>query len=221
MAKAPQNLDNMGLWSLGSLDLIMKRKFRWTFEIAEICGDQYIPANFCKVANKPELTIEETELNFLHSKTWLPGKAAWSETTVTYYDVATVDLSPLWSWLVSVYGFMPSSNMATASGEPNYFMGSRQGDYVAKGYITEWDGCGQAISCWTLKYLWPKSIKFGELDYSSSDAVELELTMRYSDARYDSFCPEMKIKQCCTPCETGDKYQKTRIDKLMPVISAN
>lgn len=52
-------------------------------------------------------------------------------------------------------------------------------------------GFGQQIGWepleeWTLKQVWPVSINFGELDYSSSDCCEIQVTWRYKGAVYKS-----------------------------------
>src|SRR5271170_6134358 len=77
----------MGIGKLGDPDIIMKRKFRWLFSIT-VCGGACVPPHYVKMASRPNVTIEQTEINFLNQKTWVPGKAAWDEITVTYLDVA-------------------------------------------------------------------------------------------------------------------------------------
>lgn len=197
-------LMSMGLGAIGNPNFLIKRKFRWLFEVTDICGDSNnsIPANYVKVAARPQLDIEETELNFLHSKTWIPGKATWSEMSVTYYDVASDSIQPLWQWLVNVYSFMP----VAGKGYTTYFMGSRTQDYSGNAYLTEYDGCGTPLSQWKLQYAWPKSINFGDLDYASSDECTIELTMRYSDAEYTPLCPTWNLKECCTPCSDANTH---------------
>ena len=95
----------MGIGQLGFNNLVFKRKFRFTWELFDICGGLEVPKHFVKVASRPNLGIEETEINFLNAKTWIPGKAAWEQITVTYIDVATFEMAPLFNWLASVYNF--------------------------------------------------------------------------------------------------------------------
>lgn len=182
---------NMGIGQLGFSNLIFKRKFRFTFELQDICGGQKVPSYYVKTASRPNLTIEETELNYLNAKTWIPGKGAWETMDVTYYDVATADAGPLFSWLASVYNF---TNPITLE------QGSRRSDYTATAILKMWDGCGQLIETWTMKDVWPTSIKFGDVDYSSSDICEIALTLRYSQVTYKPECPTFPITNCCTPC---------------------
>jgi len=184
----------MGLGRLGFDNLVFKRKFRWTFELQNICGSGTIPSHYVKLASRPNLTVEETEINYLHGRTWLPGKASWETITVTYYDVATADHAPLFNWLSSIYNF---------SDPVNLYMGSRRSDYAGMGVLKLYDGCGQELEEWILRDVWPTAINFGELDMASSEECTIELTLRYSNVEYKSLCPPFSPKSCCTPCGDG------------------
>ena len=52
----------MGIGQLGFKNLTFKRKFRFTFELFDICGSQSVPKHYVKVASRPNLAIEETEV---------------------------------------------------------------------------------------------------------------------------------------------------------------
>jgi len=184
---------DMGLGKLGNSNLIIKRKFRWTFQVFGVCGGD-IPESFVKVASRPNLTVEDTEINFLNAKTWIPGKASWETITVTYYDVASLENQNLWNWLASVYNFTDPVRLQQAS---------QRRDYAGIGSLTMYDGCGQPLEVWTLNDLWPSAINFGDLDYSSSEESTIELTLRFSNVFYKSLCPNFTPRSCCTPCGTG------------------
>lgn len=132
---------DMGLGRLSDADLVFKRKYRWTLEIQGLCvGD--IPPFYVKTAARPNLTIDETEINHLHGKTWIPGKGTWETIQVTYYDVQNnAALSTLWSWLASVYNFTDFNGMHQAS--------TRRG-YAGTGILKLYDGCGQVMEEWNL-----------------------------------------------------------------------
>lgn len=182
----------MGIGQLGFRNLIFKRKFRFTFELFDICGGQSVPKHYVKVASRPNLSVEEVEVNFLNAKTWIPGKASWETMTVTYIDVATADAAPLFNWLASVYNFTDPINLE---------MGSQRQDYTATAVLKMWDGCGQLLEKWEMKDVWPTAINFGDVDYASSDECTIELTMRYSEVKYTPECPKFAITPCCTPCD--------------------
>lgn len=185
----------MGIGQLGFKNLIFKRKFRYTLEFQDICGTQSVPRHYVKTASRPNLAIEETEINFLNAKTWIPGKGSWETMTVTYIDVATADVAPLFNWLASVYNFTDPINLE---------QGSQRQDYTATAILKLWDGCGQLLERWTMTDVWPTAINFGELDYASSDECTIELTLRYSNVKYEPICPGFEIHPCCTPCDNSN-----------------
>lgn len=221
----PGNVNRpMGLGLLGNDGIVFKRKFRWTMLI-NFClsggSIQQVPEEFVKVASRPSLDIEETQIDYLHGRMWLPGKGTWQDMTVTYYDVAgtiddldldpdtgspgqicldpfynaygvNINLTGLFGWIASTYNFLDPCTLE---------MGSKLGDYQGEALIRLYDGCGQTIEAWLLSNVWPKSINFGELSMESSDTCDVELTLKYSQVQYRLLCPAQTIQRCpCTPC---------------------
>jgi hypothetical protein len=161
----------MGLDKIGQKDIVFKRKFRWTFAL-DVCQGKKVPEFFVKLAARPNISIEEVEINHLNGKMWIPGKATWETITVTYYDIAGVnDGTNLLSWLATVYDF---TNPETLK------MGKSRGVYSGEATLKLFDGCGNEVEAWTMRDVWPQAINFGDLDYSSSEDVNIELTLRYS-----------------------------------------
>lgn len=183
----------MGLGKIGGENIVHKRKFRWTFEVRrpEAAGGN-VPASYVKMAARPNVSIEETEINFLNGKAYIPGKGTWETITITYYDITTggdgLDNTGLWSWLADVYNFMNPVALT---------QNTRRSCYTGTGVCTLYDGCGNALERWTLLDCWPQAINFGELDYSSSEECTVEVTIRYANVRWKNLCgPDPKV-QCC------------------------
>lgn len=174
----------MGLGKLGANTSVFKRKFRWTMEFSNVCyAGIDIPPSYVKSANRPSLTIDETEINFLNGKMYIPGKGTPESTSLVYYDVASADaaaaIAPLFTWLSTVYNI---TNPITL--EQSSLLGDT-GSYSAEvGILTMYDGCGEAIDEFRYIDPWPTNINFGDLDYASSDECTIELTLRYSNFRY-------------------------------------
>jgi hypothetical protein len=187
----------MGLELLGGEQVIFKRKFRWGLEV-QVCGNRTIPEHFVKLAARPNLSIEETEINMKNAKTWIPGKASWESITVTYYDVANVQdnkLIHLWEWLTSVYNFADPEGIR---GQLN--MGSALQDYRGQATIRMYSGCGDTLETWQLRDAWPQAVNFQDLDFAASEEMTIELTIRYSDVSYTNNCGR-NLQPCdCTPC---------------------
>lgn len=176
-------------------NLVFKRKYRWTFELK--WGGQATGKNFVKVASRPNLTIEETEINYLHGKMWIPGKASWETITVTYYDVSRSQsggVTNLYSWIASIYNFQDegsdSMKQTTIQGNGN------NGGWAGIGTLIMYDGCGTPLEQWVLKGVWPSAVNFGDLDYSSSEEATVELTLRYYQAQYTNLCGTNPSPKC-------------------------
>lgn len=184
----------MGMGLIGNANMTFKRKFRWTFSVSGFCGNvrNTIPEYFVKVASRPNFEIEESEINHLNAKMWLPGKATWQTMEVTYYDVADSNMQSLWSWLATMYNFT----------DPIKLNQAEKRDWDATGTLNMFDGCGTLLESWTLSHMFPTNVNFGDLDYQSSDPAEISLTLRYSDVLYRSYCPAFTPESCCTPCGT-------------------
>lgn len=184
----------MGIGSLVDPTTVIKRKFRWTLYVEPNCPNlQPIDVWFVKLASRPNISIDETELNFLNEKTWIPGKVSYETMSVTYLDVAPkrVESANLYKWLGAVYNFFDLSRQ----------MGSSVADYTATGTLVLYDGCGTPIETWTFLDLWPQVINFGDLDMSSSDTADVELTLRYSKFTYEANCGNVDFTTCCTGCQ--------------------
>lgn len=195
---------NMGMGRLGNEGVIHKRKFRWTFHVFGGWGT--VPASFVKVAARPNLNIEETEINFLNAKRFIPGKGTWETITVTYYDVAVESggqgNEQLWSWIANVYDYTGAS---TSNLNPDVKQSAKRGCYSGTGVLIMYDGCGNALEKWQLVDCWPQAINFGDLDYSVSEEATLEITLRYGGVTYESYCPNFKPAAECCGCPTGDR----------------
>lgn len=191
---------NMGVSQdgVGHPDVIFKRKFRWSFEVAGT-GDCefFVPAHWCKISARPNISIEETEINFLNDKTWIPGKVSWETITVTYLDVggdvAGAGISDIYKWLTAVYDF--------AGRSPSRKMSSRRSCYSGCATLKLYDGCGATMETWTLRDAWPQAINFGDLDYTSSDTVDIEITLRYSMVNLVLSCGQTFEKCTCCGCD--------------------
>lgn len=199
---------NMGIGRLG--DVAFKRKYRWVFAVENIGGPTgfSVSGSFVKSGNRPQVDIDETEINFLNGKTFIPGKATFNEISFTYYDVAVKDdptIGNLLKWVNRVYNFTSAPNALNAASTNNPQISATQRSYAAQGdgsgyagtgLLTLLDGCGYALEQWQLISCWPKSINFGDLDYSSSDECNIELSLRYSYAKYINYCAPTEPEEC-------------------------
>jgi hypothetical protein len=192
---------NMGMGPLGNPENDLKRKFRFLFQVQFCNNTRIVPPYFVKSSSRPKLTIEETELNFLNSKTFITGKPTWEPITVTYLDVDTGENFELWSWIGTIYNFFGASggNTNQQSNQACYTMGRRK-QYEGIGKLQMLDGCGGITESWTLQNMFPNDINFGEVAYEDSGTVDIEVTLRYSSVQYENFCGKAPSPCPCTPC---------------------
>ncbi len=174
----------MGIGRLGAPNIIIKRKFRWTLDIETPVG--LIPRHYVKVAARPQLEIDETEINFLNGTTWIPGKGKWQPINVTYIDVVDRDMASLYNWIASIYDYT----------DPVGLKNTEKAGWNATAILTMYDGCGSPLETWSLGSCWPQSINFGDVDYASSEESTIELTLRYSEVKYLATCAPQPIPQC-------------------------
>ena len=196
----------MGLGAIGDGKVIFKRKFRWTFEIEYCCNNtvngvlqppKSVAKEFVKIGARPQIDFEEVEINYLNGKMWIPGKGTWQTMTVTYYDVAGatnagINTASVLAWIATIYDFTDCRCLP---------MNSVPEQYEGVARLILWDGCGNPLEAWMLRHVWPQSVNWGDLDMSSSEECTVELTLRYSDVEYRSFCPDQPFDKCpCGPC---------------------
>lgn len=236
---ADPDLIKMGIGPIGTTNnVIFKRKFRWTFEVINVCGSRarvgdlttadiaqdaivdsgvntgVVPAFYVKVASRPSVTFDETEINFLQGKMFIPGKATFETMTVTYYDIGPVNggnILNLYNWIGSVYNFLGQPNDVKGSAGYNNGAGSWEnptmsafargkGGYGGTGILKLYDGGGKPIEGWEIYDCWPQSVNFGDLDYSVSDECNIELTLRYTFAKWVNMCGPEQPAPCYAGC---------------------
>ncbi len=158
----------MELGLLGNYKPHYGRRFRWTFEVADAEGDEVIKPQFVNCRCRPNIRMqEETELNFLSNKTWIPGKkAAWENVTTTYCDID--DNSDL---AIKLYDL-------TVRNPENY-----------TGILKLYDGIGVLMETWVLENTTLQSLNWGDLDECSSGMIDLECTWKYWEVKYESNDP--------------------------------
>ncbi len=141
-----------------------KRKFRW---ILEIDG---IDAFTLKTAARPQMTFEETVIDYINTKRYVAGKAAYSPLNITLQDpIAPSAAQKVMNWVRLAYEVI--------TGRAGY----------ASMYKKDWslkmlDPQGAVIEQWDIKGAWIQDFNGGELDFASSDTAEIAMVVRYDAA---------------------------------------
>lgn len=167
------------------------RKFRWAIEFPDAPQDQQALRWYVRTFARPNLNFAETNLHFRHEQMWIAGKAEWQTVDVTVTDV--MDADPMYQWLNTIYeldndAVDNDSGFITGDSTEAFRMGLDSDPNGALAYkrtvlLTLFDGRGQGVELWGLYHCWPSSVNFGSLDYSSSEACDVSLTLRFDRAK--------------------------------------
>jgi hypothetical protein len=121
---------------------------------------------WAKTVSKPTYEVNSSEYQLGNHKFKYPGLLVWQDITITIVDVG----AKAESLMKTINDFGYSSPTAKSPGINKAKTNCN---------ITQHDSEGQAIETWTLYNIFIKSVNFGELDYSSDELVEIQLTLMY------------------------------------------
>lgn len=141
-----------------------KRKFRW---IIAING---IDAFTAKTASRPQLTFDETVIDFINQKRYLAGKGTWAPINLTLYDPIVPSASQkVFEWIRLCW-----ENLTGRMGYAQFYKKTIN--------LKLLDPVGAVVEDWELQGAWIQDDNHGDLDYSTSDPVEIALTIRFDQA---------------------------------------
>ncbi len=154
-----------------------KRKFRFQVQLAGevVAADLGLssPIWFAKTVDKPEITVNTGEVNFMSHKFYFPGTVEWNEVNLVLVDPISPDAARATMDMLQKMGYLgpEKSDINT----PRTI--SKQAAFEV--IITQIDSKGQPQEEWTLKNAIIIKLGFGDLDYSSEDLSEISMSFRY------------------------------------------
>jgi hypothetical protein len=141
-----------------------KRKFRWVLQIDGI--DAFV----MKTAARPQQTFEETVIDFINTKRYVSGKGAWNPIACTMHDpIAPSASQKIMDWV--------RLNYEPLTGRMGY-----ASFYKKDISLKLLDPQGTVVELWDITGAWPQDVNFGDLDYASSDNVEVSFSLRFDNA---------------------------------------
>lgn len=141
-------------------------------------GD-YVTTNVISVT-RPALTHEEIVVDAYNSKIRLAGKHLWTDVTVMIRD----DVN---SNVVKMIGNQLNQQV-NHSTQSSARVGA---DYKFQMFIETLDGTntgvteGDVFDSWHLVGCWIPDVQYGELNYATSDQVQITMTVRYDNASHN------------------------------------
>lgn len=153
-----------------------KRNYRFKVTMLPFGQDNSV-VWWAKTANLPSFDVSEIEHNHMDNKYYFPGRVSWSEVSVTLVDPISPDATDLLNKMLVDSGYIVPANEGKAANKASISKKKAAGLGLVK--IEVLDAEGKEIETWELKNPFIKSAKFGDLDYSSDDLKQVELTLRY------------------------------------------
>ena len=151
----------------------IRRKHRWVFETLGRGTGVFNQAELLVLqsASRPSFKFEEPEMHHNQEVARFAGKQDWDPVTLVWYDVEQVpDVSRgIYHWIETVVNMQ-----SIAVNHPRF--------YKRVAALLLLDGTGQATEEWQMFGTWPSSVNWQELDYTSTDLLTIEATMRYDRA---------------------------------------
>lgn len=129
-----------------------------------------VPAYLIKTANRPTITFEEIELDHINVKRYVKGKGAWETLEVTLYD----PIVPSGAQAVMEWVRLHKESVTGRDGYSDFY--KKEVTFNVLGPV------GDVVEEWTLKGAFIQDATFGDLDFASSEPVDITLTLRYDYA---------------------------------------
>ena len=129
-----------------------------------------IPAYTIKAANRPSISFEEIQLNHMNVKRFLKGKGEWQTLDITLYDpIVPSSAQAVMEWI--------RLSHESVTGRDGY------SDFYKKEVTFQLLGpVGDVVEEWVLKGCFNESATFNDLDFASSDPVDVTLSLKYDYA---------------------------------------
>lgn len=116
--------------------------------------------------SRPTITMEETEIQFLNTSTWVVGRYVWEQLTVTLRD----PIGPSASQAIMEWVRLHSESV---TGRQGYALAYKR-DLV----LQMLDPTGTAVSQWIIKNAMIVSASGGDLSYDDSELSTWTITVR-------------------------------------------
>ena len=173
-------------WNIAASEPKRQHRFIVNFPSLVSANGEY-QKYLAKAATKPGFTVSTTEHKFLGNTYYYPGTVTWDEVTITLINSITPDGNELFYEALIGSGYLRPNEQGDAFqlGEPVGTINKFDALGALGGVtIREVDGSGFAVGDWELKNAFITGVKFGDLDYTSGDLLNIEVTIRYDWATY-------------------------------------
>ncbi len=177
-------LSQMGIPDAGAGILHPKQRYRFqvTFQglakLVSSAASRDITRQATNVS-RPNLTFEEIRLHRYNSSAYVLGKYEWQTISLTVQDDITGAAS------AAIQGQLETQQRLIGADLPGQWLNSAAtgSDYKFATIIEQLDGNETVVETWILEGCMLREANYGDLAYDSSEAVTIELTIRFDHAR--------------------------------------
>ena len=129
-----------------------------------------LPAYVVKGVARPSLTQDAKVLNHINVQRYVKGRSVWGTISMTLFDpIVPSAAQSVMEWV--------RLHHESVTGRDGY------ADFYKKNIVFNvLDPVGATVEEWELKGAWIQTATFNDLDFSSSDPVEISVTLRYDYA---------------------------------------
>lgn len=139
-----------------------KRGNRWLFQFT----DEALPSFAARTMSRPSATIDPVEIHYLNTIRYLAGKLTWNTISIGLYDpIAPSAAQKVMEWIRLCY--------ENLSGRAGY-----EAFYKKDFSLLMLDPVGAAVEQWDIQGAFITEATFGDLDMSSSDPAQIDVTIR-------------------------------------------
>ena len=129
-----------------------------------------INAYMIKTINRPQLESDEVILEHMNVTRYVKGKSRWQPIDITLYD----PIVPSASQQVMEWVRLHHESVTGRDGYSDFY--KKDITFNVLGPV------GDVVEEWELKGAYIQSANFGDMDFATSDPVEIALTLRYDYA---------------------------------------
>ena len=176
-------LSQVGIPGAGNGILQPKLKNRWQVRFigiaraANISGKD-LTAQAINVT-RPQLEFEEVQLDRYNSRAYVAGKHTWSPMTLTVEDDVTGQASYVIQAQLETQQRLIGADGPWLNAEPT------ASGYKFAARLEMLDGNEASVETWILEGCFIQAVDYNDLDYSTSEAAQIALTIRFDHARQE------------------------------------
>lgn len=172
-------INDIGIPGVGTGILQPKQTNKWrvTFQNMGAGADSQPISMQAVTVQRPTVQFAKVELHRYNSVSYIAGKHKWDPIELVIEDDVTGSATAVLQaqlqnqqWLIGAEG-----QWLAAAGEGSIYKFATKIDMM--------DGNDQVIESWTMEGCFLENVKYGDLDYGTSDAVKISITMSYDHAR--------------------------------------